>query len=164
MLSPVADRLAVAVATTSQHLKAFEAVESGEAAFDTVMNALTEHTDRLVSSQALAKEIQQIAQDIPDEEDALAALVIAADISTHGFGMGEVHLRINAAQIRNAMRPVDGRTISVSDGVSSPRLLIERLALRIRRSLLGISVSRALMARRRQQGDSLCWQHNFLNI
>ena len=64
ILLPIADRLAVAVATTSQHLKAFEAVESGEAAFDTVMNALTEHTDRLVSSQALAKEIQQIAQDI----------------------------------------------------------------------------------------------------
>ena len=53
ILLPIADRLAVAVATTSQHLKAFEAVESGEAAFDTVMNALTEHTDRLVSSQAL---------------------------------------------------------------------------------------------------------------
>ena len=132
ILLPIADRLAVAVATTSQHLKAFEAVASGEAAFDTVMNALTEHTDRLVSSQALAKEIQQIAQDIPDEEDALAALVIAADISTHGFGMGEVHLRINAVQLRNAMRPVDGRTTSISDGVSSPRLLMERLASRIR--------------------------------
>ena len=78
------------------------------------------------------KEIQQIAQDIPDEEDALAALVIAADISTHGFGMGEVHLRINAVQLRNAMRPVDGRTTSISDGVSSPRLLMERLASRIR--------------------------------
>ena len=133
MLSPVADRLAVGCATTSQHLKAFEAVESGKAEFDTVMNALTEDPDRLVSSHALAKEIHQIAQDIPDEEDALTALVISADISTHGFGMGEVHLRINAAQIRNAMRPVDGRTISVSDGVSSPRLLIERLALRIRK-------------------------------
>ena len=97
------------------------------------MNALTEDPDRLVSSHALAKEIHQIARDIPGEEDALAALVIAADISTHGFGMGEVHLRINAVQIRNAMRPVDGRTISVSDGVSSPRLLMERFALRIRK-------------------------------
>ena len=45
--------------------------------------------------------------------------------------MGEIHLRINAVQIRNAMRPVDGRTISISDGVNSPRLLMERLAKRI---------------------------------
>ena len=132
MLSDIADRLAAACVSTRRHLKAFEAMECGEAEFDTVMNALTEDPDRLVSSHALAKEIHQIAQNISDEEDALAALVIAADISTHGFGMGEVHLRINAVQLRNAMRPVDGRTISITDGVSSPRLLMERLAARIR--------------------------------
>ena len=130
-LCPVADRLAVACANTSQHLKAFEAFDVGEAKFETVMNALTGDPDRIVSSRALAEEIRQIAQDITDEEDALAALVIAADIATHGFGMGEIHLRINAVQIRNAMRPVDGRTISISDGVNSPRLLMERLAKRI---------------------------------
>ena len=114
-----------------QHLKAFEAFDVGESKFETVMNALTGDPDRIVSSRALAEEIRQIAQDITDEEDALAALVIAADIATHGFGMGEIHLRINAVQIRNAMRPVDGRTTSISDGVNSPRLLMERLAKRI---------------------------------
>ena len=59
-------------------------------------------------------------------------MVLVADLYTHGFGMGEIHLRINAAQIRNAMRPVDGRTLSISDGENSARLLVERLALRIK--------------------------------
>ena len=51
-------------------------------------------------------------------------MVLVADLYTHGFGMGEIHLRINAAQIRNAMRPVDGRTLSISDGENSARLLL----------------------------------------
>ena len=58
-------------------------------------------------------------------------MVIASDVRTHGFGMAEVHLRINAVQLRNAMRPVDGRGISVSDGMVSSRSLIDRLSSRI---------------------------------
>ena len=131
-LLPIADRLAAARDSAQRHIDSFAAVERGEAGFAAVMNALTEDQDRLVSSRALAAELHETARSLTNDEEALAVLVIAADIATHGFGMGEVHLRINAVQIRNAMRPVDGRVISVSDGVSSPRLLMERLATRIR--------------------------------
>ena len=110
-------------------LAGFEAVEEGD--FTSVINDLTESGERLVSSQALARDLHAIAQDL-DDEAAMVVMVLAADVATHGFGMGEVHLRINAAQIRNAMRPVDGRAVSVSDGAMSSRMLIERLATRIR--------------------------------
>ena len=58
-------------------------------------------------------------------------MVIAADIRLHGFGMGEMHLRINAVQLRNAMRSIDGKPISSSDGTVSNRQLLDRLASRI---------------------------------
>ena len=67
--------------------------------------------------------------------EEMEIMVLVADLKTHGFGMGK-HLRINAAQIRNAMRPVDGRTLSVSDG-ENLRAFAERLALRIKTRVAG---------------------------
>jgi phosphoenolpyruvate carboxylase len=110
-------------------LTGFEAAE--ECDFASIINELTSSGERLVSSRSLARDLHAIAKDL-DDEAAVAVMVLAADIAAHGFGMGEVHLRINAAQIRNAMRPVDGRAVSVSDGAMSSRMLIERLATRIR--------------------------------
>ena len=60
-------------------------------------------------------------------------MLIAADIKAHGFGMGEIHLRINAVQLRNAMRSVDGRVTSSSDSTISNRQLLDRLATRIKK-------------------------------
>ena len=146
-MADIAARLTEELTRTMAHIQSFDigdakADAKADAEADSgdviaAMNALTGAPGRLISSRALATEIHDIARSLPDDDMALAALVIAADIATHGFGMGEVHLRINAAQIRNAMRPVDGRAISVSansasEGVRSPRLLIDRLANRIR--------------------------------
>jgi len=105
----------------------------GEASdsFPTAVNALTERADKLISSHSLADELHVIAKSMESDASAAALMLIAADIRTHGFGMAEVHLRINAVQIRNAMRPVDGRGISISDGMVSSRSLIDRLATRI---------------------------------
>ena len=130
---PALDDIAASVAAEQGHVNAalagFE--QPGERDFTAIINNLTEAADRLVSSRTLSRDLHDVARDL-DDDAALAVMVLAADIATHGFGMGEVHLRINAAQIRNAMRPVDGRTVSVSDGAMSSRMLIERLANRIR--------------------------------
>lgn len=130
-LVPVAERMSEEYERTKTHIDAFDGVNGDASAFVEAMNALTDEADKLVSSRSLAEDVHDIARTLPDQDEALKALVIAADIATHGFGMGEIHLRINATQIRNAMRPVDGRAISVSDGVNSQRLLIDRLAKRI---------------------------------
>ena len=88
--------------------------------------------ERLLSSKKLADQLHYIAKQNVSLKEKIEIMVLVADLYTHGFGMGEIHLRINAAQIRNAMRPVDGRTLSISDGENSARLLVERLALRIK--------------------------------
>ena len=58
-------------------------------------------------------------------------MVLASDIATHGFGIGEIHLRINAVQLRNSMRAVDGHGVTTTGGNASSRLLIDRLSKRI---------------------------------
>ena len=55
-------------------------------------------------------------------------MVVAADIRKHGFGVGEIHLRVNATQIRNAMRPVDGKGVFISKFQVTGRVLMERLS------------------------------------
>ena len=47
-------------------------------------------------------------------------------LATHGFGIGEIHLRINAVQLRNSMRAVDGHGVTTTGGNASSRLLIDR--------------------------------------
>ena len=104
--------------------------------FAKIANQLTERASKLTSPFALADEIHALAKASDDDAIAKDLMVIAADIRTHGFGMGEMHLRINAVQLRNAMRSVDGRPISASTapasaGTTSNRQLLERLATRI---------------------------------
>ena len=101
------------------------------ALFSAAFNRFTGRANKLVASADFAKRLQEIAKKLSAPEDARALMVVAADIATHGFGMGEVHLRINAVQLRNAMRAVDGRSLSSSDDNLSSRLLMERLAARI---------------------------------
>lgn len=105
--------------------------QNGAGDFATIMNAMTER-DKLTKSRDFADRLHEIAKHQPDDELALSLLVVAADIATHGFGMGEIHLRINAVQLRNAMRSLDGRGLSSSDGNVSARLLMDRLASRIK--------------------------------
>ncbi|MGB1871886.1 MAG: phosphoenolpyruvate carboxylase [Candidatus Puniceispirillaceae bacterium] len=127
-LAGIAASLDAELQRVTRAVAGFEEVDAGD--FTSVINDLTDSGERLVSSGELARTLHTIARDL-DDDAALQVLVLAADVAMHGFGMGEVHLRINAAQIRNAMRPVDGRAVSVSNGAMSSRMLIERLASRI---------------------------------
>ncbi|NCF48065.1 MAG: phosphoenolpyruvate carboxylase [Bacteroidetes bacterium] len=130
-LETIRTALADELANTEAEVLDFTRIKLEGDDFTAVVNRLTRRKDKLVSSKALAKQLHQIAKAIADEDAARGLMVVAADVATHGFGMGEVHLRINAAQLRNAMRVVDGRSTTISDGVNSPRLLMERLARRI---------------------------------
>ena len=112
-------------------LDSFETLGDSDAHFASVFNELTERDNKLVSSAAVAKQLHEIAKSLPDDDEARSLMVIAADIATHGFGMGEIHLRINAVQLRNAMRSIDGRSLSSSEDSLTSRILMERLATRI---------------------------------
>ena len=99
--------------------------------FASVINALTERPHKLVSSYKIAEEVHSVAKNLTDDDEARQLMVIAADIKTHGFGMAEVHLRINSIQLQNAMRPLDGQGISMTDAMDSARSLIDKLSSRI---------------------------------
>ena len=94
-------------------------------------NFLSERYDKLTQSKSLAKRLQRISANIQKPEEAIELLAIAGDITSHGFGLGELHLRINAVQLANAMGVVDGKGnfVNLNDGRS--RTLVERLAERI---------------------------------
>ena len=128
---PVSEKLDAELSATRDDITRFERLGADTNDFATTVNALTERENKLTSSSAIADEIHAIANSLDDNVKARQLMVIAADVRTHGFGMAEVHLRINAVQLRNAMRPVDGRGISVSDGMVSSRSLIDRLSSRI---------------------------------
>ena len=128
---PICKRLQIEIeASKSEHL-AFSAIAQSHDTLAQTANALTGRRDKMTSPFALAEEIHQLSMAIEDEEMAIELMLIAADIKAHGFGMGEMHLRINAVQLRNAMRSVDGRATSSSEGAISNRQLLERLASRI---------------------------------
>ena len=112
-------------------LASFDKLGDSDAYFASIFNELTEREDKLVSSATIARQLHDIAKSLADDEHARSLMVIAADIATHGFGMGEIHLRINAVQLRNAMRSIDGRSLSTSEDSLTSRILMERLATRI---------------------------------
>ena len=99
--------------------------------FASIANRLTHRHAKLTSPFDLSERLHHLAKSCADAAIAKKLMVIAADIKTHGFGMGEMHLRINAVQLRNAMRSLDGKAVSSSDGMTSNRQLLERLAHRI---------------------------------
>ena len=109
----------------------FAALKSGAMSLTEAADALTERQGKLVDSAAIAGELRALAT--ATENDALATecLLLAQDIASCGFGAGEIHFRLNALQVRNAMRSVDGRDVSQSRSGSSTRLLMERLNQRI---------------------------------
>lgn len=127
----IIEKLDAELTATRNDIARFKRLGANNDDFATAANALTEREDKLTSSFAVAEEIHILANSLSDHHEALQLMVIAADVRTHGFGLAEVHLRINAVQLRNAMRPVDGRGISVSDGMISSRSLIDRLSSRI---------------------------------
>ena len=77
-------------------------------------NALTRSDERLRSSEVLAGELTALANTAPDDQLARDLLLLAAETRNFGFGIGAIHLRINAVQIRNAMRGIDGHEVAGS--------------------------------------------------
>ncbi len=114
-----------------EDLDRMDQICKGDGEFVNTVNSLSHRKNKLVSSMAIVEQLHAIAKQCRLDQDAIKVMVIAADIKTHGFGIGEIHFRINAIQLRNAMRSVDGRSLSISGDAVSNRLLMERLAKRI---------------------------------
>ena len=125
----IVDELSVERRATEADYVRFSKIE--ENGFVDAANLLSERHDKLIQSKLFAGRLQKIAANIQNPEEAIELLAIAGDISSHGFGLGELHLRINAVQLANSMGVVDGKGnfVNLHDGRS--RILVERLAERI---------------------------------
>ncbi len=129
-LSAIQSRLQAEHEATLADVERFSTIQSNDD-FITAANHLTERPDKLTALSPLVEELKQIAAGEQDEQ-AYRILALAGDMASHGLGMGEIHLRVNAVQLRNAMRAVDGRAVSVSGDHVPNRSLVDRLAHRIR--------------------------------
>ena len=128
-VSQIIDELSAERKATEADLARF--TKNKDNGFVDAANLLTERQDKLIASKVFAERLRKIAADTQNTEEAVELLVIAGDIASNGFGLGELHLRINAVQLANAMGVVDGKGnfVSLTDGRS--RTLVERLAERI---------------------------------
>ena len=125
----IIDELSVERRATEADLVRFSKIEDN--GFVDAANLLSERQDKLTASRVFAERLRKIAADTQNFEEAIELLAIAGDIASNGFGLGELHLRINAVQLANAMGVVDGKgdLVSLTDGRS--RTLVERLAERV---------------------------------
>ena len=99
----MATRLIAAAERATEMAAAFATLDDPEA-LSAAANALTsEHPDKLVSLTGILAEIEAMAASA-DEAEAQALLIAAAAMRADGLGMGQIHFRVNASQLGNAIR------------------------------------------------------------
>ena len=125
----IIDELSAERSATKADLVRFSKIEDN--GFVEAANRLSERKGKLTASKVFAERLRKIASDTQNSEEAIELLAIAGDIASNGFGLGELHLRINAVQLANAMGVADrkGNFVSLTD--ASSRTLVERLAEQI---------------------------------
>jgi phosphoenolpyruvate carboxylase len=126
-LRELVGRLEAEHVATEADCERFAGLKSGATSLTEAADALTERQGKLVNSAAFAKELRELATVSDNELLTMECLLLAQEITVWGFGAGEIHFRLNALQVRNAMRSVDGRDVSQSRTGGSTRLLMERL-------------------------------------
>ena len=100
----VRDRLSAAAARAARDADAFAGDLSSPDALAAAANALTSEDDaKLTRLDPVMDDLAALA-DEAGGEDALGLLALRAEMGVFGLGLGEVHFRLNAAQIRNAGR------------------------------------------------------------
>jgi phosphoenolpyruvate carboxylase len=100
-----APELAERLKRAGQHAETMAALlkeRPGNAAeLSSIANQLTaQHPDTILSLEPIIAELEALAEG----DDAAALLVLASAMRADGLGMGEIHFRVNASQLQNAIR------------------------------------------------------------
>ncbi len=105
----------------AQQAQLFAADLDDPAAIVDAANRLTEERPgRLVSLDAIKRRIDALMPDAA-EQDKKALCVLRCEMEAYGLGVARIHLRVNAAQIRSALR--------ADLGLASGREFLDRTAL-----------------------------------
>ncbi|MGP1276291.1 MAG: phosphoenolpyruvate carboxylase [Caulobacterales bacterium] len=103
-LPELGERLARAASLSRSHAALFETDLEVPASVVKAANALTApHADRLVSVTPLLEELGE-ALETASGENALKLASLRAEMASAGLGAAHIHLRINAAQLKSAVR------------------------------------------------------------
>jgi len=121
----ICNRLASGAKSAARDRDAFAADLSDNGAFRDAANRLTGgDSDRLITMAPVLDLIDPAIATAPDDEAREALILLKCDMVRNGLGTGHIHLRVNAIQMRNAMREY----LDISgDGVVQSRLAIARL-------------------------------------
>lgn len=125
LVTDIRDRIAAARDSAGRDGEAFAADLDDNDAFITAANRLTgADADRLTSTTDLLACFDPAIAAAADDEAREALILLKAEIANLGLGTSHIHLRINAIQIRNAMREYFG---PVGEGPVQSRLAMSRL-------------------------------------
>ncbi len=104
-LKKIHDRLAGACTLTRQQAERFSGDLNDAEIVVAAANFLTQQKDhRLNSLTPIIEEISGIILSEANEEKALALCLLRAEMEACGLGVARIHLRVNAAQVRSALK------------------------------------------------------------
>lgn len=128
-LEALASRLSWTRAATERSLAGFSGDALDPKAVAAAANAMTgDHPNKAVRIAPFVKDLQRIA-DRASEATAVRLVALMSEMEALSFGVGEVHLRINATQLHNAIRH---HLDLESDDHFNGRSMIERLGALMR--------------------------------
>ncbi|WP_239804995.1 phosphoenolpyruvate carboxylase [Croceicoccus hydrothermalis] len=145
----IAGKLAAAADHTSRMAVLFGKDMSDPAALSHAANSLTADDDaKITTLEPIIAGLEGRAQDA-DDDTATTLLTTVAAMRADGLGMGHIHFRVNASQLKNAIRrrvdPQNRLDLSSQAALSAIRTAIEELTpLQSNFAALGIEASTAI--------------------
>ena len=121
MARALASALADAGAEAAEQAQGFAADLADPAAVVAAANRLTAEGPARLTSLRDARAALSRLIDEADDEAALALAVVRAEMDLYGLGVARIHLRVNAAQVRSALR--------ADLGLGGDRAFLDRTAL-----------------------------------
>ncbi|RFB04860.1 phosphoenolpyruvate carboxylase [Parvularcula marina] len=106
VVASITETVAAAAARAHAHVEAFSKDLTTAEGLITAANALTDDKDNLTSLKGVIAELDEITASTDDADVALETAAIAAGMRTFRLGMGDIHFRLNAAQVRHAARSI----------------------------------------------------------
>ena len=103
-LDEIAARLEAALQYNDEILLLFKQNLTDPAVLSDVANKIDEeNANKILSLKEIIVEIEKLARD-KNQKDAVKLLAFASAMRSEGLGVGQIHFRLNAAQLNNAIR------------------------------------------------------------
>ncbi len=104
-LTSLHDRISASALLTREQADLFAGDLNDPAIVVAAANALTaSHKDKIISLTPIMEEISVLIEESRDEEVQVELCLLRAQMKAMGLGVARIHLRVNAAQVRSALK------------------------------------------------------------